>query len=87
MHSPLAPVAACFACHPVSGGKGKLEARPDQFAEQGKILWSDFSTMPSDPFKMKLLVRFDLRWKVWTKNDIHGALGSGGLGNAGNRDF
>ena len=42
---------------------------------------------PADPSKTKLVIRFDLRWKVWTKNDIHGALGSGGLGNTGNRDF
>ena len=34
-----------------------------------------------------LLPQFCSRWKVWSKYEIRGAHGSGGVGNGRNRDF
>ena len=58
-----------------------------QIEVQCKMLMSKFSPTSFDHTKTMLMLRFGSRWKVWSKYEIRGAHGSGGVGNGRNRDF
>ena len=54
---------------------------------QCEMLMGKFSPTSFDHTKTMLMLRFGSRWKVWSKYEIRGAHGSGGVGNGRNRDF
>ena len=54
---------------------------------QCKMLMGKFPPTSFDHTKTMLLPQFGSRWKVWSKYEIRGAHGSGGVGNGRNRDF